>query len=206
MRLLIGLGNPGSRYFATRHNLGFLAINAIHRRFGFGPWRDKFQGVLAEGEIDGVKLHLLKPQTFMNLSGDAVGETARFYKLKPSNIAVLHDDIDLAPGVLRVKQGGGHAGHNGLRSLDAIIGPDYWRVRLGIGHPGQRELVEPYVLQEFDAEERLWVPPLVEAVAEAMPHLVKDDASGFTTKVAQILKPNPKNPPPGAPPANGDQS
>jgi PTH1 family peptidyl-tRNA hydrolase len=205
MRLLVGLGNPGSRYAATRHNLGFLALHAIHRHFGFAPWRDKFQGELAEGEIDSAKLHLLRPQTFMNLSGDAVGAAARFYKLEPGAIAVFHDDIDLAPGLVRVKRGGGNAGHNGLRSIDANIGPDYWRVRLGIGHPGQRELVEPYVLQNFDEAERDWVRPLVAALAEATPFLVKDEIDGFTTKLAQILKPNPKNPSPASP-ANENKS
>jgi PTH1 family peptidyl-tRNA hydrolase len=170
MKLVVGLGNPGPKYERTRHNIGFMAVDAIVRRHGFRSPRDKFNAELYEGEIDGERVIALKPMTFMNNSGESVAPAARFFKIEPPDvIAVLHDDMDLAPGVLRVKQGGGHAGHNGLRSLDAIVGPDYWRVRLGIGHPGQRELVELYVLQEFDAEERIWVPPLVEAVAEAMP-------------------------------------
>ena len=153
MRLIVGLGNPGARYERTRHNVGFVAADAIHRRHGFGPWRAKFQGLLAEGTLGGERLYLLKPQTFMNASGESVAEAARFYKIPIGEIAVIHDEIDLAPGKLKVKRGGGTAGHNGLRSIDAAIGPDFWRVRLGIGHPGMKELVEPYVLQNFAAEQ-----------------------------------------------------
>ncbi len=137
----------------------------------------------------------LKPQTFMNCSGDAVGACARFYKIAPEEIAVIHDEIDLAPGKLKVKRGGGTAGHNGLRSIAAAIGLDFWRVRLGIGHPGMKELVEPYVLQNFAADEKPWLEPLIDAVAEAMPLLVADDAPGFMTRVALILKPPPAKPP-----------
>jgi peptidyl-tRNA hydrolase, PTH1 family len=196
MRLLVGLGNPGARYEHTRHNLGFMAVDAIQRHHGFRPWRAKFQGELAESATAGERTYLLKPQTFMNLSGDAVGAASRLYKLEPEQIAVFHDDIDLDPGKLRVKLGGGNAGHNGLRSIDDAIGNNYWRVRVGIGHPGARELVEPYVLQNFEADELEWVKPLIEAMTEAFPLLVSDDANGFATKVAAILHPNPKNPPP----------
>lgn len=195
MRLIVGLGNPGARYAFNRHNIGFLAAEAIVRRHGFGPFRSKFQGALSEGTIGGAKVMVLKPETYMNASGDCVGAAARFYKIEPHEIAVIHDDLDLAEGKLRVKRGGGTAGHNGLRSIDAVIGPDYWRVRLGIGHPGMKALVEAYVLQNFLPEERLWVAPLIEAVAAAMPLLVADDAPGFMSKVALILKPNkPKEP------------
>lgn len=197
MRLIVGLGNPGARYERTRHNVGFLAADAIHRRHGFGPWRAKFQGLLAEGTLDGERIYLLKPQTFMNASGDSVAEAARFYKIPLAEIAVIHDEIDLEPGKLRVKQGGGAAGHNGLRSIDAQLGEDYWRVRIGVGHPGVKELVEPYVLQNFSPEDLAWLPPLIDAIAEALPVLVADGAAAFTTKVALILKPNRKEPPAG---------
>jgi PTH1 family peptidyl-tRNA hydrolase len=202
LRLIVGLGNPGARYQRNRHNIGFMAVDAVVRRHGFGPYRGKFQGAIAEGSIGGERVYALKPETFMNASGDAVGEAARFYKIAPEEIAVLYDEIDLAPGKLRVKRGGGAAGHNGIRSLDDAIGEDYWRVRLGVGHPGVKELVMPYVLQNFAAEELLWLKPLIEAVAEAMPLLVADDAPGFMNKVALILKP----PPPKLPrPTEGEK-
>ena len=194
MRLIVGLGNPGARYERTRHNVGFLAADAIHRRHGFGPWRAKFQGLLAEGALGGERIYLLKPQTFMNASGDSVAEAARFYKILVGEIAVIHDEIDLEPGKLRVKQGGGAAGHNGLRSIDAQLCEDYWRVRIGVGHPGVKELVEPYVLQNFSAEDQTWLPPLIDAITDAFPALVVDGAVAFTTKVALILKPNRKEP------------
>ena len=194
MRLIVGLGNPGARYERTRHNVGFVTANAIHRRHGFGPWRAKFQGLLAEGALDGEHLYLLKPQTFMNASGESVAEAARFYKIPVGELAVIHDEIDLEPGKLRVKQGGGAAGHNGLRSIDAHLGEAYWRVRIGIGHPGVKELVEPYVLQNFSAEDQTWLPPLIDAIADAFPVLIADGAAAFTTKVALILKPNRKEP------------
>ena len=195
MRLFVGLGNPESRHARNRHNIGFMAVDALVRRHEFGPFRAKFSGALAEGTVAGERVLALKPMTFMNLSGDCVGACARFYKIEPGEIAVIHDELDLAPGKLRVKLGGGTAGHNGLRSIDAAIGPDFWRVRLGIGHPGVKELVLSYVLQDFSAEEMSWVTPLVEAVAEAMPLLVADDESGFMSKVALILKPPPPKPP-----------
>jgi len=195
IRLLVGLGNPGARYERNRHNIGFMAVDALVRRHGLPAFRSKFQSAIAEGSVAGERVYVQKPQTYMNLSGDAVGEAARFYKIAAAEIAVIHDEIDLAPGKLRVKRGGGTAGHNGLLSIDQAIGEDFWRVRLGVGHPGVKELVHPYVLQNFDAEEMLWVTPLIDAVAEALPLLIKDDAPGFMTKVALILKPPPPKPP-----------
>jgi len=199
MRLFVGLGNPESRHARNRHNIGFMAVDALVRRHEFAPFRAKFSGALAEGTVGGERVLALKPATYMNLSGDSVGACARFYKIEPAEIAVIHDELDLAPGKLRVKLGGGTAGHNGLRSIDAAIGPDFWRVRLGIGHPGVKELVLSYVLQDFSTEEMGWVTPLVEAVAEALPLLVADDDSAFMSKVALILKPpRPKPPRPQA--------
>jgi PTH1 family peptidyl-tRNA hydrolase len=195
MRLIVGLGNPGSRYAQTRHNIGFMAADAIVRRNGFPAYRTKFDSAFVEGTIAAARVFVLKPQTYMNRSGDAVGACARFYKIPPEEIAVIHDEIDLAPGKLKVKCGGGTAGHNGLRSIEAAIGPDFWRVRLGVGHPGVKELVEPYVLQNFDAEDKVWLGPLIDAIAEAVPLLVADDAPGFMTRTALILRPPPPKPP-----------
>ena len=195
MRLVVGLGNPEPRYAFNRHNIGFLAVDRLVRRHEFAPFRAKFAGKIAEGRVAGERVLALKPMTFMNLSGESVGACAQFLKIAPAEIAVIHDEIDLPPGKLRVKLGGGSAGHNGLRSIDAAIGPDYWRVRVGVGHPGIKELVQPYVLQDFDAEDRLWVAPLLDAIAEALPLLVQDNAQGFMTKVALILKPPPPKPP-----------
>ncbi|HTS93822.1 MAG TPA: aminoacyl-tRNA hydrolase [Stellaceae bacterium] len=202
MRLFVGLGNPESRHARNRHNIGFMAVDALVRRHEFAPFRAKFSGALAEGTVAGERVLALKPATYMNLSGASVGACARFYKIEPAEIAVIHDELDLAPGKLRVKRGGGTAGHNGLRSIDAAIGPDFWRVRLGIGHPGVKELVLSYVLQDFSAEEMGWVTPLVEAVAEALPLLAADDDSAFMSKVALILKP--QRPKPQRPQAKTD--
>ena len=203
MRLLVGLGNPGSRYAMTRHNVGFMAADAIAARYRFPPFRAKFQGTVSEGVIDGSRVLLLKPETYMNASGDSVGAAARFYKIDVGEIAVIHDDIDLAEGKLRVKRGGGAGGHNGLRSIDDTLGADYWRVRIGIGHPGLKELVEAYVLQNFTAEERQWLEPLIAAIAEAAPVLIGDDPGAFMSKVAHILRPNKHAPPSPSLPLKG---
>ena len=186
MRLVVGLGNPGSRYARNRHNVGFMAVDAIARRHGAPGFRNRFKGELAEGPIGGERVLLLKPQTFMNLSGESVGEAARFFKILPSEIVVIHDEIDLRPGKLRVKRGGGNAGHNGLRSIDSSLGPDYWRVRIGVGHPGIKELVQPYVLQNFSGEELTgWVEPLLGAVAETVPLLLSGAPDAFMSEVAR---------------------
>jgi len=198
MRLLVGLGNPGARYARNRHNIGFMAIEAIARRYSAAGSRNRFKGELAEVSLGGERVLLLKPQTFMNASGEAVGEVARFFKLFLSDIIVIHDEIDLRPGKLRVKQGGGSAGHNGLRSIDALLGPDYWRVRIGVGHPGIKELVQPYVLQNFSGEELTgWVGPLLGAVAETIPLLVSGAPDAFMSEVARCFAPPDENAAPG---------
>jgi peptidyl-tRNA hydrolase, PTH1 family len=190
MRLLVGLGNPGPRYARNRHNIGFMAAQAIARRHGVPAFRSRFKGELAEGVIGRERRLLLCPQTFMNLSGESVLAAMSFYKIAPGDIAVIHDELDLRPGKLRVKRGGGSAGHNGLRSIDAMIGPDYWRVRIGIGHPGVKELVHPYVLQNFTAEEtRGWVEPLLDAVAETIPLLLDGAPEAFMSEVARLCPP-----------------
>jgi peptidyl-tRNA hydrolase, PTH1 family len=200
MRLVVGLGNPGSRYAGHRHNIGFMALDAIARRHGVSGFRSRFKGVLADGPIGGERRLLLKPQTFMNDSGESVAETARFFKIAPEEIVVIHDEIDLRPGKLRVKRGGGNAGHNGLRSIDALLGPDYWRVRIGIGHPGVKELVQPYVLQNFAADETtLWVEPLLAALAETIALLLSDTPDAFMSEVARRIAPPDPAPDPGRP-------
>ncbi len=187
MRLIVGLGNPGSRHARNRHNIGFMAAAAIARRHGFAVPRSRFKGELAEGVIAGERRLLLCPQTFMNDSGESVLSAMSFYKIAPGEIVVIHDEIDLRPGKVRVKRGGGNAGHNGLRSIDAMIGADYWRIRLGIGHPGDKELVQPYVLQNFTADEvRLWVVPLIDAVAETLPLLLDGMPEAFMSEVARL--------------------
>jgi peptidyl-tRNA hydrolase, PTH1 family len=190
MRLVVGLGNPGPRYARNRHNVGFMAIDAIARRHGVPGFRSRFKGELAEGSIGGERRLLLKPQTFMNESGESVAEAARFFKILPSEIVVIHDEIDLRPGKLRVKCGGGTAGHKGLRSIDALLGPDFWRVRIGVGHPGVKELVLPYVLQNFPSEEvSLWVAPLLDAVAETIGLLLAGAPDAFMSEVARRFAP-----------------
>ena len=187
MLLLVGLGNPGARYVGNRHNIGFMVAAAIARRYGFSSFRSRFKGELSEGVIAGERRLLLCPQTFMNASGESVLAAMSFYKIPPGEIVVIHDELDLRPGKVRVKRGGGSAGHNGLRSIDSMIGADYWRVRLGIGHPGVKELVHPYVLQNFPADEmRLWVEPLVDAVAQTTPLLLEGAPDAFMSEVARL--------------------
>ncbi|GLK79253.1 aminoacyl-tRNA hydrolase [Methylopila turkensis] len=183
MLLLVGLGNPGPKYEKNRHNIGFMAVDRIASRHGFGPWRARFQGEAAEGAIGGVKALLLKPRTYMNESGRSVAEAARFFKIPAADIVALHDELDLAPGKLRVKTGGGNAGHNGLRSITAHMGNDYRRVRLGIGHPGDKALVHSYVLNDFAKSETPWVDVLTEAVADAADLLAKAEDASFQNKV-----------------------
>src|ERR1700681_2099534 len=183
MLLLVGLGNPGSRYAGNRHNIGFMVVDAISKRHGIGPWRRRFQGVAAEGSLGGTRALLLLPGTYMNDSGRAVAEAAHFYKLGLAEIAVFHDEIDLAPGKVRVKTGGGTAGHNGLRSISAHVGNDYRRVRIGVGHPGAKELVHGYVLNDFAKSERDWVEALCGVIADNAGLLAKGEDASFQNKV-----------------------
>jgi peptidyl-tRNA hydrolase, PTH1 family len=188
MQILVGLGNPGARYAHNRHNIGFMVLDAIARKYRSAPWRRRFQGEAAEATVGDERVLLFKPQTFMNDSGRAVGEAARFFKTPLARITVFHDELDLADGKLRVKTGGGSAGHNGLRSISAHLGNDYRRVRLGIGHPGDKNLVQPYVLSNFFKEEWPWVEDLVAAVVEFTPFLVRGEQSSFQNKVHLAMR------------------
>jgi PTH1 family peptidyl-tRNA hydrolase len=188
MKLFVGLGNPGDKYARNRHNVGFMAVERIAARHGFGPWRKKFSGLAADGEIDGEKVLLLEPQTYMNDSGQSVGEAMRFHKLAEDDIAVFHDEIDLAPGKLKVKVGGGNAGHNGLRSISAHIGNDYRRVRIGVGHPGVKELVHAWVLRDFAKADQEWLDALLDAIADAAGRLAAGDEARFLTDVSRKLR------------------
>src|SRR5213078_514575 len=183
MLLLVGLGNPGSQYAGNRHNIGFMALDAIAKRNGIRPWRRRFQGVSAEGPLGGERALLLLPGTYMNESGRAVAEAAHFYKLGLADVVVVHDEIDLAPGKVRVKTGGGIAGHNGLRSITAHIGNDYRRVRIGVGHPGDKDLVHAHVLSDFAKAERGWVEALSDALADNAAVLVRGEDASFQNKV-----------------------
>lgn len=207
MKLFVGLGNPGAKHAGQRHNVGFMAVDAIHRAHGFPAWRSKFQGLVSDGRVGSERVTLLKPQTYMNLSGQSAGEAARYLKLEPGDVTVFHDELDLAPGKLRVKSGGGHAGHNGLRSLHQHLGEGYGRVRIGIGHPGRKELVTGYVLHDFAKADAEWLEPLLDAIADAAPALAAGDAAGFQNRVAAARAPAapPRKPAaprdPAAPPA-----
>lgn len=193
MLLLVGLGNPGPSYRDNRHNVGFMAVDAIHDRWRLGPYRTKFHGDLADGTIAGGKVLVLKPQTYMNESGRAVQAVMTFYKLKPADLIVFHDELDLAAGKLRVKTGGGHAGHNGLRNIQAHIGPDFRRVRIGVGHPGDKNQVVGHVLKDFSKEDLQWRDKLLDAVADSADLLVSGDDAGFQNRVALALKPPRQN-------------
>jgi PTH1 family peptidyl-tRNA hydrolase len=205
MRLVVGLGNPGPGHARNRHNIGFRAVDAIAARYGRGPFRSRFEGDAAEGQVNGHRVLLFKPMTYMNDSGRAVAAAARFYRIAPADVLVLHDELDLMPGRVRVKAGGGHAGHNGLRSLEAHIGDGFNRVRLGIGHPGDKDRVTGYVLQDFAEAEEPWVEGLVEAVAEALPLLLDGNEGEFMNRVALAVRPllPAREPPLGGPSGGG---
>ncbi len=188
MLLIAGLGNPGPRHAGNRHNIGFMAADAIARRHSFSPWSRKFKAEIADGTIAGEKVLLLKPMTFMNLSGEAVGEAMRFYKLSPSDLIVLHDELDLGAGRVRVKTGGGHGGHNGLKSIDAHCGKEYRRVRLGIGHPGPKEMVNGHVLGDFSKADAEWLDPLLEAIGDNAGLLVEGRNDRFLNSLVKALE------------------
>jgi PTH1 family peptidyl-tRNA hydrolase len=188
MKLFVGLGNYGEKYARQRHNIGFMAVERLAEIHGFGPWKKKFKGLAADGEIGGEKVVLLKPETFMNESGQSVGEAARFLKIPECDVIVFHDELDLLPGRIKVKTGGGNAGHNGLRSISAHLGNETVRVRLGIGHPGSKDAVAHFVLSDFAKADRVWLPDLLDAVAKAATHLARGDAQRFQTEVARLLQ------------------
>jgi PTH1 family peptidyl-tRNA hydrolase len=184
MIIIAGLGNPGSQYAGNRHNIGFMAVDALQRLPSFSPWSRKFKSEISEGEIAGEKVLLMKPLTYMNLSGEAVGEAMRFYKLGPSNIIAIHDELDLPAGRVRIKTAGGHGGHNGLKSLDAHCGKDYRRLRLGIGHPGDKDRVHGHVLGDFAKTDKVWLEPLIDAIADNASMLIKGEDSQLMNKLA----------------------
>ena len=184
MLVIAGLGNPGDRYARQRHNIGFMAADEIARRHGFAPWRSKFRSLVSEGSLAGIKTLLIKPQTFMNKSGEAVGEALRFYKLSTADLIVIYDELDLASGKVRIKTGGGAGGHNGIRSIDAHCGKDYTRVRLGIGHPGDKARVQSHVLGDFAKADHDWLDPLLEAVGDHAPLLAQGENSTFMNRIA----------------------
>lgn len=189
MKLIVGLGNPGAKYARNRHNIGFMAVDEIAAAHGFSPWRAKFQGQVSEGRIGSDKVILLKPETFMNLSGQAVGEAARFHKIDPADVIVFHDELDLAPAKIRVKTGGGHAGHNGLRSIHQHIGPDYDRVRMGVGHPGHKDAVASYVLRDFPKADADWLDNELRGIADGVAHLVAGESAKFLNTIGLRLTP-----------------
>ncbi|WP_309629641.1 aminoacyl-tRNA hydrolase [Brevundimonas sp.] len=204
MLIIAGLGNPGAKYEKNRHNIGFMAVDEIARRWRFGSARAKFQSLISEGEVEGRKILLMKPQTFMNNSGNAVGEAARFYKIPPADIIVFHDEIDLAPGRFRMKTGGGAAGQNGVRSLISQLGADFRRARMGIGHPGEPQLVMPHVLGDFHKAEQPWLEAMLNACADALPFAVKGEDERYQGEVMR-LAPAPKFSPRQAAQAAKDQ-
>ncbi len=189
MKLFVGLGKPGSSYARHRHNVGFMALDRIAERHGLGPWKKRFHAEVCDGPIGGRRVMLLKPQTYMNDSGQSVGEAMRYLKVAEEDLYVFHDEIDLAPSKLKVKRGGGNAGHNGLRSISAHIGNDYARVRIGVGHPGSKDLVSSYVLHDFARADGEWLEPLLDAMADAAGRLASGDEARFLTDVARKLQP-----------------
>jgi peptidyl-tRNA hydrolase, PTH1 family len=197
--LIVGLGNPGASYEATRHNIGFMALNKIAERYNCAAWQKKFKSMMTAHMLDPA-LVLLKPQTFMNLSGEAVGTAMRFYKLESENVIVFHDDLDLQPGQVKIKRGGGAGGHNGLKSIDAHIGPDYWRIRLGIGHPGVKgDVVTDYVLTAFNQRDYNWLQPLLDILAQKLDVMLKGRTAEYLNHITSQMKPvlNPPDTPIG---------
>lgn len=204
LKLMVGLGNPGSTYARNRHNVGFMAVDRIHNAWSGGPWRRKFQSDVAEASVGGVRVMFIKPRTFMNESGRAVSEASRFYKVALGDIVVVHDEIDLTPGKFRMKTGGGNGGHNGLKSVTSMMRDGYRRLRIGVGHPGRKELVPGYVLHDFSRSDDVWLDPLLDAFADEAPLLAEGKDAAFASKVHHRLggQRAPQRPPkpPVAPP------
>ena len=198
MLIFVGQGNPGPKYAGNRHNVGFQLMDQLASDHRFGPWRSKFQSEICEGSLEtsagSVRVVLMKPQTFYNETGRAAAEATRFFKLSAADVTVFHDEIDLAPGRLRVKRGGGHSGNNGIRSMIAHLGPDVRRVRIGVGHPGEKHLVMPHVLSDFSKADQTWRDPLLDAISRALPHLAAGEDERFQTEVLR-LAPAPKHDP-----------
>lgn len=194
MLLMVGLGNPGTKYAGNRHNIGFMALDRIAADHGFSPWKARFQGLVAEGRLGEQRVTALKPQTFMNLSGQSVGEAMRYLKLTPAEVVVLHDELDLAPGICRLKAGGGHAGHNGLRSIHQHIGEGYRRLRIGIGHPGHKDRVSGYVLSDFAKPEEAMLDDLLRGISDGAEALARDDGAAFGTALAARMAPPSRKP------------
>ena len=203
MILMVGLGNPGAKYAGNRHNVGFMAVDRIAADHGFSPWKPRFQGLAAEGRLGDSRVTLLKPQGYMNLSGQSVGEAMRYLKLTPAEVVVLHDELDLAPGVCRLKTGGGHAGHNGLRSIHQHIGEGYRRLRIGIGHPGHKDRVTGHVLSDFAKAEQPMLEDLLRGISDGAAALARGDGAAFGTALAARMAP-PKPSRPAAPPVQAD--
>ncbi|MBL4806778.1 MAG: aminoacyl-tRNA hydrolase [Rhodobacteraceae bacterium] len=195
MKLFVGLGNPGAKYARNRHNIGFMAVDRIADGNGFSPWKSKFNGAISEGRLGRERVVLLKPQTFMNLSGQSVSAAMRFFKLEPDDVTVFHDELDLVPGKVRLKKAGGHAGHNGLRSIHQHIGDTYHRVRIGIGHPGHKDRVAGYVLHDFAKSDGDWIDDLMRGIDDGIGHLVSGDGPKFLNSIA-LRKAPPKRLPP----------
>lgn len=189
MKLIVGLGNPGAKYARNRHNIGFMALDLIASDHGFGPWKSKFNGAVSEGRFGSDRAVLLKPETFMNNSGQSVAAAAQFYKIAPEDVIVFHDELDLAPGKVRFKMAGGHAGHNGLRSIHAHIGANYGRIRMGVGHPGHKDRVSGYVLSDFAKAEQDWLDDVLRGCADGAPHLAAGDPPKFMNAVALRVAP-----------------
>jgi PTH1 family peptidyl-tRNA hydrolase len=184
MKLIVGLGNPGAKYARNRHNIGFMAVERMAAEHGFGPWKSKFQGSVSEGRFGSARAVLLRPETFMNKSGDSVAAAMRFYKIEAEDVVVLHDELDLAPAKVKFKMGGGHAGHNGLRSIHSHLGAEYGRVRLGIGHPGHKDRVAGYVLSDFAKAEADWLEDVLRGVSDGAPYLAEGDGAKFMNAVS----------------------
>lgn len=192
MLLMVGLGNPGAKYAGNRHNIGFMALDRIAADHGFSPWKSRFQGLVAEGRLGSLRVTALKPQTFMNLSGQSVGEAMRYLRLAPAEVLVLHDELDLAPGTCRLKTGGGHAGHNGLRSIHQHIGEGYRRLRIGIGHPGHKDRVSGHVLSDFAKAEEAMVEDVLRGISDGAEALARGDGAAFGTALAARVAPLPR--------------